>query len=257
MKTHPLALVAFAFLVAGCGSTGGQLFSFPAAAAGPADANGGALEFTSSLGYDVTLTAATLHIGSVYLNQTVFGSVPDTEQGCFSAGIYSAEERMPIDVDLLSPAPQPFSAPGDAISVEAKSAEVWLNGGAIDSIDDPTPILTAAGTASLAGVDYPFTASISIGRNRDIPTTNPALPGLNPICKQRIVRPIVVDIVPTPGHTLLVRADPRAMFAPVDFSQLPASGSGYAFADDDSDLADQQLYGGLRAESGTYSFDWN
>jgi hypothetical protein len=187
----------------------------------------------------------------------VFGGGPETARGCFSAGIYSAEVRTPLDVDLLSATPQPFGAPGDAISVPAKSAEVWLNGGAIDAADDATPILTASGTASLAGVDYPFSASISIGKKRQIVSTNPALPGLNPICKQRIVRPIVVDIEPTPGHALTVRADPRAMFGPVDFAKLPPSGGGYAFADDDSNVADQQLYGGLRAETGTYSFEWN
>jgi hypothetical protein len=254
MKRLVLALAA---LAAGCGSTGGQAFTFAASAAGPPDAPGGSLAFTTSLGYDVTLDEAQLHIGAVYLNQTVFGGTPETARGCFSAGIYSAQVRSPLDVDLLSPTPQPFASPGDAISVEAQSAEVWLNGGPIDTIDDTTPILRASGTATQNGAAFPFSAVITIGRNRDMPSDNPALPGLNPICKQRIVRPIVVDIDPTPGHSLVVRADPRAMFDAVDFSQLPANGDGYAFADDDSDVADQQLYGGLRAESGTYHFEWN
>ncbi len=252
-----LPALVLAIFIAGCGSTGGQLFTFGASAAGPKDATGGPLTFTNALGYEVTLDQVRLHIGSVYLNQTVFGGGPETARGCFSAGIYSAQVRSPIDVDLLSPTPQPFSAPGDAISVRARSAEVWLNGGPVDAIDDTTPILTAAGTASKDGATYPFSASISIGRNRYLPSTNPALPGLNPICKQRIVRPIVVDIDPTPGHALTVRADPRVMFGPVDFAQLPPNGNAYAFSDDDGDVADQQLYGGLRAESGTYQFEWN
>ncbi len=247
-----LAMVAL--VAVGCGSTHGQLFTFPAAAAGPADAPGGSLSFTNALGYAVTLDQAKLHIGAIYLNQTVFGGGPETARGCFSAGIYSAEVRSPIDLDLLDPAPRPFSAPGDAISVPAKSGEVWLNGGPIDAIDDTTPILTAAGTASMGANRYPFTANITIGRNRYLQSTDPSLPGLNPICKERIVRPIVVDIDPAPGHTLTLRADPRIMFNSVDFSQLPPGG---AFADDNSDVADQQLYSGLRAETGTYEFDWN
>jgi hypothetical protein len=249
--------VAVAALAAGCGSTGGHEFTFAASAAGPADAPGGPLSFTTKLGYAVTLNEARLHIGGVYLNQTVFGGGPETARGCFSAGIYSAEVRSPLDVDLLSATPQPFAAPGDAITVPAKSAEVWLNGGAIDTVDDTTPILRASGSAEKDGVAYPFSALLTIGRNRDEPSSNPALPGLNPICKQRIVRPIVVDIDPTPGHALVVRADPRAMFDPVDFAQLTQNGDRFAFANDDSDVADQQLYGGLRAESGTYQLEWN
>ena len=58
---------------------------------------------------------------------------------------------------------------------------------------------------------------MTIGENRQQPVQNPALPGSNPICEQRIVTPIAVDFTPTDGGVLTLRVDPRGMFNAVDF----------------------------------------
>src|SRR5262249_13934648 len=148
---------------------------------------------------------------ALYLNQTVPTS---GAQGgsCILPGIYVAEafsSQKPTAsdfyFDLLSPTLQPLLTTGEGVRAEAKAGEVWLNGLDIDALDDPTPILDVAGTVVLSGQPATFAASLTIGQNRARPVENPALPGSNPICKQRIVTPILLDILPTSGGTLTVR----------------------------------------------------
>ena len=74
-----------------------------------------------------------------------------------------------------------------------------------------------------------------------------ALPGSNPICKQRIVTPIAVDLTPTDGGVLTLRIDPRGMFPTVDFStltgtQIPDTSAGAGAA----------LFKGLLSNAGVY-----
>lgn len=252
--------VLFTTVLGACdATTGGQRVTFKAAAAGAADLPGGALTFSNSLGWSVALTRAKVHLGGLYLNQTVFGGGPEMALGCYSSGIYSAEVLAGLDVDALDPTPQPFPVAGEGITQEARSAEVWLNGGPIDAADDATIILDVAGTASLDANAIPFRGALTIGSNRAIPNPNPALPGLNPICQQRIVRPIVFDVTPSQGGTLLVRIDPRRLFSAVDFSTLPKVSNApplYQFADAAKNAADELLYSALRSPSGTYHFEW-
>ena len=76
------------------------------------------------------------------------------------------------------------------------------------------------GTASRGASVWPFEASVTIGANRAKPVTDPSQPGLNPICKRRIV---VVSPIDTPivgAASLYVTVDPRGWFNSVDFSQL-------------------------------------
>jgi len=246
--------------LAGCvGTTGGDLFDFDAAAAGPEDARAGeAYTFTNGRGYEITLHRARLHVGAVYMNKAVATSV-SRDTSCTLAGIYVAEVTSGVDVDLLSPEPVPFPERGYAVSEEAKTGEVWLMGGDVNQESDPTVILEVEGVARKGGAEYPFEGSITIGKNRALPPQDPALPGSNPICKQRIVTPIPIDITPRAGGRLLVRVRPQGMFANVEFSALEADAGAvgvYRFRDDGADAPSKNLYAGLRASVGVYAFQW-
>lgn len=254
-----IGLSACLSLTACVGTTGSDLVTFDAAAAGPADAVAGQpLSFVSGRGFEVTLTRATLHVGAVYLNRArpVSGA---QEQECILPGIYVAEVAAGIDVDILSPEPQPFPAKGAGTADRAIVGEVWLTHGDVNAEDAPFPVLEIDGTAKKGGIEIPFTGSLSIGENRATLASDPALPSQHPICRERIVSPIPVDLVPGDGGRLILRVDPRAMFVNVDFEKLeaPASdGEPYRFIDDDEGQPSINLYAGLRAREGVYRFIW-
>jgi len=205
-----------------CGGTGSALVTFHAAAAGPADAVAGQpLVFTNGLGYQVTLTRACLHIGALYLNRSVQVSVAQATS-CILPGIYSGQVTSPLDVDVTSPAAQPFPADGEGTADLSQAAEVWLFGTDVNATADPTTIADVAGTAVQGGTSITFTGQFTISQNRALSTGNPALPGASPLCKQRIVTPIRVNFSLAQGGTLLVRVDPREWFRNVDFAHIPA-----------------------------------
>jgi hypothetical protein len=251
LRTTVLALSALA--LGGCvGSTGGDQFEFGAFARGAADARA---PFVNGKGYTVTLARANVHIGAVYLNRAVPTSV-SSNTSCTLSGIYVAEVTGPLEVDALSPEPQPFPASGEATADEARTAEVWLTGGDVNEPHDATVILDVAGDAERAGRSRPFEGRLSIGENRLEPAP-PAEPGQRPICKERIVSPIAVDVTPARGEELALTLDPRRMFANVDFSELPAGDDGTLHFDDDPETAtpaSTNLYIGLRATSSVYEF---
>src|SRR5215472_4753215 len=161
---HRALLALFpVLLAASCvGTTGGQIVDFPAAAAGPADASGGQLEFTTDSGWHVILTQATLHVGAIYLDQAVPVS---GSQGtnCILPGLYVAEVTSGRDVDLLSPEPQPFPVLGHGTTLPALAGQVWLTGGDVNQVEDSTPILQIAGTADEAGQVVSFMGTVTIG----------------------------------------------------------------------------------------------
>jgi hypothetical protein len=233
-----IALCAISLCAIGCsGSTGSGLVSFRARVGGPADA-GPMLAFDSGMGYHITLARARFHLGAVYLNMSVPSS-GGPEEPCILPGIYVGEVfgscqpsgACGLDLDLLSPDLVPFDLPGNGTANPAVEAEVWLTAGDINRAADPTIIFDVAGVAARAGVEWPFAATITIGANRQLPVQNPAAPGTNPICRQRIVSPIPVALTLTDGGTLDVRVDPRAMFNGVDFTALAASGGSYVIPD--------------------------
>jgi hypothetical protein len=257
---HRIALLALAIAEAGCvGTTGGDLLEFDAFAAGPEDAAAGAsYAFVSGRDYQVSLTRARLHVGAVYMNQSVPTSVA-SDTSCTLAGTYVAEVTEGLDIDVLSPDLQRFPARGTATTTQARAGEVWLTGGDVDEESDPTVILDVAGTAEKDGASFPFEAALTIGQNRVIAPSDPAQPGARPICKQRIVTPIDLDITPSPGGRLVVRIDPRDWFGNVDFAGLepdPDDPPLYRFSDDSTNPPSKNLYNGLRANAGVYSFHW-
>ncbi len=238
------------------GSTGGDLLDLQAFAAGPRDAVAGSpYVFVSGRGFQVRLTRAKLHIGAVYLNRSRPTSV-SSETVCTLAGIYVAEVPGPVDVDVLDPRLQPFSVKGRATTDFAPTGEIWLSGGDVNSVADPTVILDVAGTASRDGVDYPFEGALTIGENRVPEVLDAALPGAKPICKERVVSPIDTSITPTVGGKLVVRVSPQGWFANVDFSRLEKVGDVFRFHDASDDQPSTNLFLGLRSSAGSYDFEW-
>jgi hypothetical protein len=254
-----------------CGSTSGALVTFRAAAAGPADAVAGQpLTFSSSpvgasgsaTQYQVTLTRARLHIGAVYLNRSVPLSGAQA-QSCVLNGIYSGQVTSPLDVDLLSPQPQAFSADGEGTADLSQTGEVWLFGTDPFASDDTTVIVDVAGTAAQGATSIAFTGQFTIGAKRLTPPSNPALPGQFPLCKQRIItEQLATPFKLAQGGTLLLRIDPRPWFANVDFAQLPFMDPANPdpahrkfYGDGTAGVPDANFYQDLHTTS-NYAFYW-
>jgi hypothetical protein len=244
------------------GTTGSGLVDFSAFASGPAGASGEpgsthAFELDTPQGYHITLTQGTMHIGAVYLKATVYNPSSAEDPSCID-GLYVAQVPGSIDgLDVLSATPQPFSIAGTGTVNQALTGELWLTGGDVNEPEDPTPIVVVAGTATRGGVTYPFEGTVTIGSNRAVPVTDPSQPGLNPICKRRIVVvPIarVPVVEPLPGTALHVTVDPREWFTNLDFSQLDLTrGPPFQIPDADSDVKNGAPF--LQGiESGDYSF---
>jgi hypothetical protein len=255
------AATVAAVLAAACvQTTGGELVDFPVAAAGAPDVRAGQpLAFVSDNGWSVVLTKATLHIGAVYLDSAApVSGAQDTP--CILPGTYVAQMTSGMDVDLLSPDPQPFPAFGHGTTNRAILGQLWLTGiaGDINTLDDATKILVVAGTASLGADVRPFSGQITIGTNRQTSAT--AVAGASPICKQRVVSVLAGVIVASTGG-LLVRIDARKLFTNVDWSALPKFSDAYGFADQPNhDQPSTNLYANLHAGSGSgspYSFAWD
>lgn len=259
MKT--LGIVALgAWWVSSCvGSTGGEIIEFEAFAAGPAgQAAGAPYSFESPRGYSVTLTRARLHIGAVYLNQSVPTSVA-SDTSCFLPGIYVAEVTEGLDVDALDGALQPFPVRGFGTTDRAHTAELWLTGGPIDAEDDATIIAAVTGVAVRGAESFPFEGEITIGENRRLEPPDAGQPGARPICKQRVVTPISVEIAPTEGGRLVVRVDPAGWFSNVEFDRLEQETTApplYRIRDDALDQPSDNFYRGIRANAGVYAIEW-
>jgi len=249
-------VIAIATLLTACGgSTGSHLSTWSAVASGPADATGTSLTFTNAKGADVVLTRAFLYVGDIYLNEVNPNSGVGV-QPCISPGTYAGEVFGGLEVNLLSSQPQPFPTPGEGTENRALTAEVWLTGGDVNASDDTTVIFDVAGTATQAGTTYPFSGRVTIGDNRAITPTNPAEPGSSPICLQRIVTPISVDMVLAQGGTLVMQIDPSQIFDAVDFSKLvPDDADPTQFVIPDTSVGiGAAVFRGLQRTDSVYSF---
>lgn len=255
------ALLILPALLAGCiQTTGGRVVSFQAQASGdPAVVNGGALVFTTPRGFDVTLTRAQLTVGAIYLNQQNPQNY-SLEQSCIQEGIYTGEVRGGLTLDALSPTPQAFPVAGNGTDLPTRAAELWLTGGELLADDDDTVLLDVAGVATRGAESFPFEGQLTIGANRIIPPRNAALPGSNPLCRQRIVSPIAFGATLGEGSLLWLLVDPRAWFVTVDFSELNKVSDLpllYRFTDDNESSAqpDKALYSALRSAAGPYRLE--
>ncbi len=121
-------------------------------------------------------------------------------------------------------------------------------------------LLDVAGIASRGADSFPFEGKLTIGTNRVTPPRNPALPGSNPLCRQRIVSPIAFDATLAQGSVVWLLVDPRSWFVGVDFSELPKVTDLpllFRFTDDSESSAqpDKALYSAMRSASGPYRFE--
>lgn len=267
MHRHCLGLLglcgALACAAQGCvGTTGGDSVTFDAAASGPPDAvSGQPLVFAGARGWQVTLDTARLHVGAVYLADSLPVSGAQATS-CTLPGNYVAQVTQGLDVDLLSSEPQRFPVRGQGLTLEALAGQVWLTGGDVNQVSDPpvpTVVLALSGSAQLAGTpgeNRPFTAQLTIASNRLSAGTGPA--GADPICKERIVSPIPTSIEITSQGALWLHVDPRNLFTNVDFGALSPNdaGDGFSFKDDSSDQPSANLYNNLRQGGSLYSFSW-
>jgi hypothetical protein len=241
-------------------STGGKLVNFTLSASGPTDVTpAGPFRFATPQGFEVTLDEANLWVGAVYFNQ-VNPAGYSQETACILPGLYTGEVREGLRINALSPQPQPFPVTGTGSDLPTLSAELWLSGGDINADDDRTVVATVRGVATRSGDRWPFAASVRIGNNRRAPPRNPALPGSNPLCKQRIVSPIAAEFALAESAQIKLTIDPRQWFSSVDFSTLTAAqqvGGIYQFSDSSAEAgqAETAFYNALRATANVYKFD--
>jgi hypothetical protein len=277
----PCLLLLLAPLGTACvGTTGGGLVDFDAYASGPSDATGApftehAYTFESPYsGYTITLSQATLQVGAVYLDAAPCtgssATPPCVDQSAstvaqVNGGVITdaGAQVSGLLLDTLSPQAQPFAAKGSGIVQPALSAEVWLSTGteamAIDDPSNASAVVQVAGTAVKDGQSYPFTGTVTIGSNRMLPASDPALPGQNPICDQRIVRPICLSpaVEPVAGASFHVTVDPRGWFNNVEFSKLDTSqGPPYPIPDDNDDVNGHNFFQAIESSSGVYAFSF-
>jgi hypothetical protein len=209
------------------GTTGDDLFTFSAYAEG---ASGAGAPFTAG-GYCVQLTSAKMHIGAVYVDQSPLETATEGPI-CIAPGVYTAQVAGGVDVDLLSTKPQEFTVYGNGTADTGLSWEIWLTDGDVNEANPQTHMVDLQGTATsgacadgapvTGAASFPFAAIVTINDNRLIPASDPSQPGLNPICKQRIVQIGGVDLTFFRGGSLYVTVDPRAWFhLGPDFSTLP------------------------------------
>jgi hypothetical protein len=255
-----LGMALLLALPCGCmGSTGSDLVNFEAAAAGPADAIAGQPLAFSTSDYQVRLDRASLHVGAVYLDESIPVSGAQATS-CILPGTYVAEVTQGLDVDLLSSERQLFPVHGEGFATRSRVGEVWLTHGDVDEVTSTLPVFSAEGTAERGGEVFPFVASISIGANRAVPSSDPARPGANPICKERIVSPIPAELVPASSGTLVLRVDPRILFQAIDFAALTKVEGDpplFRFEDAPNGPPSIRLYQTLRsARSDLYQFEW-
>lgn len=235
--------------------------AFQAQASGdPSVVMGSPLVFTTPRGFDVTLSRAELTVGAMYLNQQNPQNY-SLEQSCIQEGIYSGEVRGGRTIDALSPAPQAFPVAGNGTDALTRAGELWLTGGNLLADSDKTVVLQVAGVAERGAETFPFEGQVTISGNRVLPPRNPALPGSNPLCRQRIVSPIPFEVRLAEGGTLWLQVDPRAWFGAVDFAELTKVSDNpllYRFTDDSSSSAqpDKALYAALRSAVGPYRFEF-
>ena len=221
-----LALVALA--ASSCGTTGDQLITFPAYAAG---AQGAGEPFTVN-GYAIQLTYARMYIGAVYINEAPAGPTFDSPV-CISTGIYAAQVPNGVEVNLLSARPQPFTVQGNGTADVGQTWELWLATGDVNDPSSGGPeapnIVDLQGTATRVsdGAQFTWAATVNINQtNRGLPVNQPGQPGLNPICKERIVEAGGIHLQLFSGGQLTVTVDPRGWFiVPIDFSTLPSASS--------------------------------
>jgi hypothetical protein len=230
-RAAALLLLALGSACAACnGTTGDELLSFPAYAAGV----GGASQPFVVNGFKVQLTTAKMNIGAVYVDESPLQTGAEGPT-CIAPGVYAAQVPGPVEVDLLSTAPQAFCVPppnnpnecltnpGNGTADTGLSWQIWLTDGDVNELNTTHMVdLQGVATRTSDGAVFSFGAVVTINSNRQVPDVDPSQPGLNPICKQRIIPIGPIDVQFFQGGALNVSVDPRPWFnRNIDFSTLP------------------------------------
>ena len=241
-----VALLVLGTAVAACnGTTGDQLVTFPAYASG---ANGAGDPFSVN-GYTIQLTYAHMYVGAVYVNEAPAGSgATFNTPACISEGTYCAQVPGGLDVDLLSTDRQRFSVQGNGSADLGQSWELYLTQGDVNSPSNggfgvpDTADLIGTATREADGKVFSWAATVTIDTsNRGKPAQEPGQPGLNPICKQRIIELADIHLTLSPGDSLLLTIDPRGWFKlPIDFSTLPSVASAQCHLDENNMYGDAE-----------------
>jgi hypothetical protein len=209
------------------GTTGDELVTFSAYAAG---AKGAGDRFSSN-GYAIQLTYAHMYIGAVYVNEAPASSGGTfNTPACISQGVYCAQVPWGLDVDLLSTEPQMFPLQGSGSADLGLSWELYLTSGDVNNPDisgfgvPDTADLIGTATRESDGMVFSWMATVTInGGNRGETAQDPGQPGLNPICKERIIELSNISLTLAPDDSMLLTIDPRGWFlVPIDFSTLPS-----------------------------------
>jgi hypothetical protein len=167
-----------------------------------------------------------MRIGAVYVDEAPLASGAEGPT-CIDPGVYAAQVPGGVEVDLLSSAPQEFSVLGNGTADLGLSWEIWLTDGDINETNTAHMVdLQGVATRVSDGTPFSFGAIVTINDNRLIPVSDPSQPGLNPICKQRIIQIGGIALTPFQGGALYVTVDPRQWFdLNLDFSTLPLASS--------------------------------
>ena len=167
-----------------------------------------------------------MRIGAVYVDQAPLATGAEGP-GCIAPGVYSAQVPGGVEVDLLETAPQEFSVFGNGTADPGLSWQIWLTDGNINEANAAQMVnVEGVATRLSDGTPFRFGAIVTINDNRLIPQSDPAQPGLNPICKQRIIQVGGIELTPFQGGAMFVTVDPRKWFnLNIDFSTLPLATS--------------------------------
>jgi hypothetical protein len=278
-RTRFLVSLTFLTATASCnGTTGYELVTFDAAARGAADAVKGQPYVFESGATTITLTEAVLHVGAIYLTQSVPTSgggpapcvLPGTYNGVFvgevRGGAGQAVSGPGWDVDLLDPSLEQLSSAGNGSTIPAVTAQIWLMHGDVNAAADrcppgvaECPILTLRGSAILGGAAKSFSAAITIDASRQVTPPPASLPGSDPICLSRIVQSVAAKLTLAQGGTLVLELDPKALFANADLSALPAPQgcpTDLCFTNDDTNQPSRNLFTNLKSAGALYRLVW-
>lgn len=250
--------------------TSGDRFQFDAQAAGPADADGGALVFTNDRGFAVTLSRATLTLGPLYLDSAPSeDALPHswwrrlTPLAVRAAHAHGDDEGQlvgevasQVTVELTRGAPVSFASRGTTVDQPVSSLRL---GFAPPSTASPT-LLVEGRARGADGIDVGFRGALVLDDSwrREAQARGIADP--------RVVTGLDARMRPTRGGALLLRIDPRALLAGCDFGQLganpvdPTDPTRRLLAQPTAEAGPDQVMGALfdnlRARTGVYDARW-
>jgi hypothetical protein len=244
------------------GTTGYELVNFYAAARGPGDAvKGQPYTFQLDARQRVTLTKATLHIGALYLTQSVpqsgGGPAPCVLPGTYD-GVFVGEVLGGGDVDLLDPSLQTLPV-GQGSTIPAATGQVWLTHGDVNAPVDPSAIVHLEGLVVADGATISFSGGIALDETASSSTggasTNSGLPGANQICQVRIVQGIPAELTLAQAGTLVLVVDPKALLTNANFGTEPGAVELSGNATSQTNQPSSNLFDNLKG-TGPYRFEW-